>query len=111
MLINDVGIANGILRKRFLRELGQLKRIADYSSCDTLNLFHLLRSLGQVYPQYTYNMLKGGVEGETVKFVSEDQLAQECHIDNSIHRFKIAEAIKSKLIVIKFVIENNTFSN
>ncbi|XP_025016886.1 sterile alpha and TIR motif-containing protein 1 isoform X2 [Tetranychus urticae] len=95
MLRYDLKMENGILRRRFIRELGHLKRIADYSSCDTLNLFHLLSSLGQVYPQYTYNMLKGGIEIETVKFLNDDLLLKECFIENAIHRYKIAEALKN----------------
>uniref|UniRef100_A0A6G1S8W9 ADP-ribosyl cyclase/cyclic ADP-ribose hydrolase n=1 Tax=Aceria tosichella TaxID=561515 RepID=A0A6G1S8W9_9ACAR len=44
MLRFDIGIENGIIRRRFLRELGQLKRIADYSSVDKSNLGQLLIS-------------------------------------------------------------------
>lgn len=97
MLQYDLKIENGILRRRFLRELGHLKRITDYSSCDTLNLFHTLQSLGHVYPQYTYSMLHAGVDSETIRSLSDDQLLNECKIENSIHRHKIVEAFKSKL--------------
>merc|ERR1719147_591330 len=31
---DDIGITNGILRKRFMRELRDLKKNADYTSCD-----------------------------------------------------------------------------
>ena len=31
---DDIGIKNGILRKRFIRELKELKKTADYTSCD-----------------------------------------------------------------------------
>lgn len=93
---------NGILRKRFLRELAHLKRITDYSSCDGSNLFHILNSLGPVYAQYTYSMLQCGVDDETLSFLSEDQLDKECRVDNSIHRLKIADAIKRKFTLILF---------
>lgn len=95
MLKNDISITNGILRRRFLRELGHLKRIADYSSCDSANLFNTLNSLGQIYAQYTYSMLQGGVDADNLLSLSEEQLLKECKIENSIHRLKIAETIKS----------------
>lgn len=96
MLTEDIGIRNGILRKRFIRELAHLKRITDYSSCDGSNLFHILNSLGPVYAQYTYSMLQSGVDEETLGSLSEAQLDKECRVDNSIHRLKIAEAIRSE---------------
>ena len=43
MLREDIGMRNGILRRRFLRELNNLKRVADYSSCDPTNLNHFLQ--------------------------------------------------------------------
>lgn len=42
MLRTDIGIDNGIIRRRFLRELSNLKRIADYSSVDKSGLVNLL---------------------------------------------------------------------
>ena len=38
MLREDIEMRNGILRRRFMRELTNLKRMADYSSCDPTNL-------------------------------------------------------------------------
>ncbi|GBN10412.1 Sterile alpha and TIR motif-containing protein 1 [Araneus ventricosus] len=94
MLKEDIGIRNGILRKRFLRELNQLKRMADYTSCDSTYLNQVLQSLGQEFSQYTYQMLRCGVQKETLKYISEDHLAGVCGIGNSIHRLRIAHAIK-----------------
>ncbi|KAF8791788.1 NAD(+) hydrolase sarm1 like protein [Argiope bruennichi] len=76
MLKEDIGIRNGILRKRFLRELNQLKRMADYTSCDSTYLNQVLQSLGQEFSQYTYQMLRCGVQKETLKYISEDHLAE-----------------------------------
>ncbi|RWS16071.1 Sterile alpha and TIR motif-containing protein 1-like protein, partial [Dinothrombium tinctorium] len=95
MLKEDINMKNGILRKRFMRELGHLKRLADYSSCDPSNIHHILSSLGPVYGEYTYSMLQCGVDSETLKMLSEEQLFLECKIENSIHRFKVAETIRS----------------
>ncbi|GFR01371.1 NAD(+) hydrolase sarm1 [Trichonephila clavata] len=94
MLKEDIGIRNGILRKRFLRELSQLKRMADYTSCDSTYLNQVLQSLGQEFSQYTYQMLRCGVQKDTLKYICENHLAEVCGIDNSIHRLRIAHAIK-----------------
>lgn len=47
-LRNDIRIQNGILIKRFMRELNNLKKLTDYSSCDPTNVNGFLQSLGQV---------------------------------------------------------------
>lgn len=95
MLKDDIGIKNGILRKRFLRELGHLKRITDYSSCDPSNLADILEQIGPVYLQYAYWMLNSGVDQHTLDHIAEDNLLHECKIENSIHRQKIMNAITS----------------
>ncbi len=97
MLKEDIGIKNGILRKRFLRELGILKRITDYSSCDSSNLNNVLNSLGAEYSKYTYSMLQSGVDQQTLRMLDEETLKEECKVDNSIHRLKIMHAIRGML--------------
>ncbi|KAH6933746.1 hypothetical protein HPB50_017712 [Hyalomma asiaticum] len=94
MLKEDIGIKNGILRRRFLRELSQLKRMADYSSVDTTNVNQILQSLGSDFSQYTYRMLQSGVDMDSLKLLNDDQLFKECGIDNSIHRLRIGQAIR-----------------
>lgn len=96
MLRDDIGITNGILRKRFMRELAHLKIITDYSSCDSSNLAEILEDLGEIYLQYTYNMVNAGIDLDTLINVTEEQLATECNIDNSIHRQKIINSVQSK---------------
>lgn len=96
MLKEDIGIKNGILRRRFLRELSQLKRMADYSSVDTTNVNQILQSLGSDFSQYTYRMLQSGVDMDSLKLLNDDQLFKECGIDNSIHRLRIGQAIRGK---------------
>ncbi|KAL1122631.1 hypothetical protein AAG570_002958 [Ranatra chinensis] len=60
-LRNDIGIKNGILLKRFTRELHHLKRKGDFSSRDTGNLNGFLRSIKPEFTVYTYQMLQAGV--------------------------------------------------
>ena len=93
MLKDDIGIKNGILRKRFLRELGNLKRISDYSSCDSTNINDLLNGLGPEFSKYTYSLLQSGVDQNTLRMLDEETLKNECKVDNSIHRLKIMQAI------------------
>ena len=49
MLREDIEMRNGILRRRFLRELTNLKRMADYSSCDATNLNGFLQVFHSIF--------------------------------------------------------------
>ena len=60
MLREDIEMRNGILRRRFLRELQNLKKMADYANVDPTNLNEFLQSLGNEYSVYTYDMLMAG---------------------------------------------------
>ncbi|KAK6625700.1 hypothetical protein RUM43_005999 [Polyplax serrata] len=93
-LKDDIGIANGIRRKRFTRELQNLKKMADYSSRDTTNLNSFLQTIGPEFPIYTYSMLNAGVDRDSLRNLKEEQLILECGIANSIHRLRILDTIK-----------------
>ncbi|CAG4989031.1 unnamed protein product [Parnassius apollo] len=93
-LKEDIGLHNGIKRKRFTRELQQLKKMADYSSRDTGSLNEFLQSIGPEYTIYTYSMLNAGVDKESIRGLSDEQLENECRIVNSIHRLRILNAIR-----------------
>ena len=45
MLCDDIGLGKAILRKRFMRELSLLKKMADYSSCDKTSLNEFMQVL------------------------------------------------------------------
>jgi hypothetical protein len=94
MLREDIEMRNGILRRRFMRELTNLKRMADYSSCDSTNLNGFLQSLGNEYCVYTYEMLNAGIDRDTLMSINEEQLLQECGIKNKVHRIKIGRGVK-----------------
>ena len=66
-LHDDIGITNGILRKRFLRELKGLRQITDYNSKDSTGLNAFMTQLGQEYAEYTYKMLLAGVTKHTLR--------------------------------------------
>ena len=83
---------------RFTRELQNLKKMADYSSRDTGNLNTFLQAIGAEFSIYTYSMLNAGVDKDSIRNLSEDQLTNECGISNSIHRLRILDSIKSKCV-------------
>ena len=110
---------NGILRRRFMRELNNLKRMADYASCDPTSLNGFLSTLGHEFSVYTYEMLKAGIDRykgftifkrflfvffviicfflknrDTLMRINEEQLLSECGITNKIHRLKILQGVK-----------------
>merc|ERR1711874_952275 len=54
---DDIGIKNGILRKRFIRELKELKKTADYTSCDGGLMANFLNRISSEFKVYTYNII------------------------------------------------------
>ncbi|XP_046443152.1 NAD(+) hydrolase sarm1-like isoform X4 [Daphnia pulex] len=96
MLRDDIGMRNAILRKRFMRELAILKKMADYSSCDKSSLNDFLQTLDPAFCAYTYSMLNSGVDKKSLRLLSEEQLLTECGIINSIHRQRIFDAIRGE---------------
>ncbi|XP_066941139.1 NAD(+) hydrolase sarm1 isoform X3 [Macrobrachium rosenbergii] len=92
-LREDIGIRNGILRQRFLRELKKLKNLADYSSCDSTKMNDFLVEMDREFAEYTYRMIRAGVNRDMLRYLSEEQLINECGILNSIHRQKIRDFI------------------
>ncbi|XP_014300815.1 NAD(+) hydrolase sarm1 isoform X2 [Microplitis demolitor] len=94
-LKEDIGLTNGIKRRRFTRELQNLKKMADYSSKDSGNLNSFLLQIGQEFSIYTYSLLNAGIDKDYIQNISEDQLSTECGITNSIHRVRIMDAIKN----------------
>ena len=94
MLREDIQMRNGILRRRFLRELSDLRKKADYSNVDSTGLNDFLQQIGQEYSIYTYDMLNAGIDRETLLHINDEQLLVECGISNKIHRLKIQHGVK-----------------
>lgn len=94
MLREDIQMKNGILRRRFLRELSSLRKRTDYSSVDSSGLNDFLQSLGPEYSVYTYDLLNSGIDKETLLTFSDEQLLIDCGITNKIHRIKIIQGVK-----------------
>ncbi|XP_065209042.1 NAD(+) hydrolase sarm1-like [Planococcus citri] len=96
-LDKDLQMTNGIQRQRFIRELQNLKKIADYGSHDQDDLNEFLRRINPDFTIYTYGMLIAGVNKTSIRNISASQLSRDCAIKNSIHVSQILEAIKAKL--------------
>ncbi|KAK7471647.1 hypothetical protein BaRGS_00035694, partial [Batillaria attramentaria] len=93
-LMDSIEMSCAITRKRFLRELRDLKITGDYTSCDPTKLGDWLVEVGPEFAQYTYQMIQAGVDKQTLRSLNHEHLAHDCTIDNGIHRMKILEKIE-----------------
>ena len=94
MLREDIQMRNGILRRRFLRELSNLKRVADYSCVDATGLNEFLQTMGPEYCVYAYDLINAGIDRDTLMNINDEQLLSECGIRNKVHRMKILQGAK-----------------
>ena len=94
-LAEDIGMANGLLRMRFMRELTHLKILAEYSNCDSADVAKVLNSIGEDYIQYTYSLINCGLDARTLQTCTKEQLRDFCGIYNEIHAENIVNAFKS----------------
>uniref|UniRef100_UPI00398E4AB4 NAD(+) hydrolase SARM1 n=1 Tax=Pristiophorus japonicus TaxID=55135 RepID=UPI00398E4AB4 len=95
-LREDLGIFSSITRRRFFRELTELKTYANYSSCDPSNLADWLGSIDPHFRQYTYNLVQRGIGRETLPRVTDQQLKSDCQIEVGFHRERILSAAKGE---------------
>ncbi|NWT46467.1 SARM1 protein, partial [Chroicocephalus maculipennis] len=96
-LQEDLGMESSITRKRFFRELTELKTFANYSTCDRSNLADWLGSIDPKFRQYTYNLLTSGINRNFLHRVTEQQLQEDCHINTGFHRVRILTAAREML--------------
>jgi hypothetical protein len=93
---DDIKISNGILRKRFMRELKNLKKNADYSSCDGGHVASFLNRIGVEYRLYSYNFIINDLKIDYMRRLNESDLEDmliDAGIDNVFHRHRIIDAI------------------
>uniref|UniRef100_A0A8C3NWR8 NAD(+) hydrolase SARM1 n=2 Tax=Passeriformes TaxID=9126 RepID=A0A8C3NWR8_9PASS len=88
---------SSITRKRFFRELTELKTFANYSTCDRSNLADWLGGIDPKFRQYTYNLLTCGIDRNFLHRVTEQQLQEDCHIHTGFHRVRILTAARETL--------------
>ena len=69
--------------------------MADYESCDPTHLDDWLKEVGGVeFRQYTYAMLRSGVDRRVVRCLGDEHLLRDCGIVNGVHRLRILDAAK-----------------
>jgi len=78
----------------------KLKQIADYETCDPTHLDDWLKELGTEFRQYTYQMLRSGVDRHVLRCLSDEHLLKDCGIINGVHRLRILEAGKRACEVV-----------
>ncbi|KAM5215631.1 NAD(+) hydrolase SARM1 isoform 2-T2 [Hipposideros larvatus] len=96
-LQTDLGMKSSIVRKRFFRELTELKTFANYATCDRSNLADWLGSLDPRFRQYTYGLVSCGLDRSLLHRVSEEQLLEDCGIRLGVHRARILTAAREML--------------
>ena len=101
-LKEDLHMTNGILRRRFTRELIKLKRAADFSSCDRHGMAAFLQEhpqLGDEFLEYAYGLILHGLSVDLMRRLttsSLDDALKEAGVSTSVHRQRIAEAVFSE---------------
>ena len=92
-LKQDLGIDNGILRKRFTRELNNLKKNADYSCIDRHGVAPFLASIDN--KAYAYTMILNDMSPDFMKKLNPidlNDMLKEAGVGNAVHRHQIIEA-------------------
>lgn len=84
-----------------MRDLRQLKNMADYSSCDVSNLNEYLSSIHPEFCAYTYTLLNNSVDKEILRKCVSDEVLAECGVLSSIHRNRILDSLRGKLFSSK----------
>jgi hypothetical protein len=98
-LLEDINIGNSFHRKRFLADLTDLKVSAEYSGKGVSEIGEFLKTVGEKYVQYTYNLVNAGVNVEFLEHLTDDQLKIDCKVANGVHRgqiLRVAEGFEPK---------------
>ena len=92
----DLDMSNGIVRRRFLRELRNLKKISDYSCVDAEDIAEFLASIQPDFREYTYNLHKKDMTVEyMVKLSREDliDMLKDAGVENMVHQHMIFDSV------------------
>jgi len=92
----DLEMTNGILRKRFLRELKNLRKSCDYSCCNGSEVANFLSNVGPDFREYTYNLVNKDMSVDYMKKLGAldlQDMMKEIGIENIVHQHKIVEAL------------------
>ena len=92
----DLEMKNGIIRKRFIRELKNLRKSCDYSCCNGSDIANFLSRIGADFREYTYNLVSKDMSVDFMKKLGVGDLQdmmKEAGIENIVHQHKIVEAV------------------
>merc|ERR1712038_1199682 len=95
-MTEDLEMTNGIVRRRFLRELRNLKRMSDYTCVDAEEIAEFLSGVQPDFREYTYNLYKADMTVESmVKLCYEDltEMLTEAGVENKVHQYMISEIV------------------
>lgn len=73
-----------------------MKITASYASCDQTKLDDWLISVDKEFSIYTYQMLQSGVDRDHLRWLTDENLKEDCQIKNGIHRRKIMDSIRGE---------------
>lgn len=79
-----------------------MKITADYSSCDPSQMDAWLMKILPDLSQYTYEMLKAGMNKEVLASTNNEELDSVCGIKNGIHRRLILEHVEGESSMLLF---------
>jgi len=92
----DIEMKNSIHRKRFLRELKNLRKSCDYSCCGGADTADFLSLIGSDFREYTYNLVSKDMSVDYMKKLGPGDLQdmlKEVGIENLVHQHKIVDAV------------------
>merc|ERR1712203_611440 len=92
----DLLMTKGIVRRRFLRELRNLKRISDYSCVDAEEIAEFLSGIQPDLREYTYNLYKADMTVDSMAGLSSQDLMEmleEAGVENKVHQYMISESL------------------
>lgn len=97
-LIESIGMPLSLERKRFMRDLRELKISSEYTSCDPSKLNDWLKLVSPDLCQYTYQLLQCGVDKLFLPQIAEENLRDDCGVLNGVHRARILQNIREEVM-------------
>ena len=97
-MTEDLEMTNGIVRRRFLRELRNLKRMSDYSCVNAEEIAEFLFGIQPDLREYTYNLYKADMTVESMAGLSTEDLIEmltEAGGESKVHQYMISDSLPS----------------
>jgi len=94
----DLEMSNGIIRRRFIRELRNLKKTSDYTCINAEEIAEFLASIQHDFREYTYNLHKKDMTVEYMMKLSKEDLIdmlKDAGVENMVHQHMIYDSVMS----------------